>query len=191
MDDTLRLVQYLYDDADAPAAVERRLMEDVDLRREYQELRATKEALDEQPARSPDADVVDRIVARADSAAQQADPPAAPADTAPDRPPRTPARDWTRRLQGASAALATVLLIGLGVWALPGGTATQPAASAAAEGVADAAPSAEAEGPTPRSAQALPEWDSRDELVRLNRRIERLRTQDQAIATWQPAQARP
>jgi len=190
MNDTLRLVQYLYDEADAPAVVERRLMDDVDLRREYRELRATKEVLDEQPARSPDAAVVDRVVARAGAAANQAESPASPTEAAPDRPARTPARDWTRRLQGASAALAMVLLIGLGVWALPGGTATQPA-GAPADNVADAAPSADADGPATRSAQALPDWDSRDELVRLNRRIERLRMQEQAIATWQPAQARP
>ncbi len=53
MDDRLRLIRYLYDEEVDESALARRLSDDPDLYREYEELAATKRALDDRPARRP------------------------------------------------------------------------------------------------------------------------------------------
>jgi hypothetical protein len=93
MDDSLRIIQYLYgdevDDPDFP----RRVAENDDLRREFDRLQETKDALDRRSPPSPDPDEVDQVVDRAAAAAR----PAAPSERAPDRRARAPDRTWTRR----------------------------------------------------------------------------------------------
>ncbi|WP_240333499.1 hypothetical protein [Salinibacter ruber] len=86
MDDRLRLIRYLYDEEVDESALARRLSDDPDLYREYEELAATKRALDDRPARRPDAAVVDQVVDQARTAA----PPSE------DRPARAPSHAWAR-----------------------------------------------------------------------------------------------
>lgn len=171
MDDTLRLIQYLYDEDIDDAAIARRLSEDEDLYREYERLRATKKRLDERPSRRPDSAVVDRVVEEARSATQ-ADSPSPRRNG--DRSARPPSRTWSHRLQTASAALALLLLAGLGWWQLPTTSDTSTAVSSAE--TAQRTPPAPAETRDGRAGR-VPAWDDSDELVRIHRRIERLRTQ--------------
>lgn len=159
MDDTLRLIQYLYGEDVGDPSLVRRLSEDEDLRREFERLRATKAELDRRSSKQPDPAVVDRVVDAAGEAAEGA-------PTAADRPARAPSRSWTRRLRGISAALALLLVVGLGWWQLDG-AAPGDAGSQSAQGVTQAASTEEAD--------AVPDWDDSDELVRLHHRIERVR----------------
>ncbi|MFP4228012.1 MAG: hypothetical protein ACLFTE_04195 [Salinivenus sp.] len=192
MDDRLRFIQYLYDEDDAAVAPQRGRGEDASLYREYEALRETKEALDRRPARSPDPKVVDRVVARAAAAAQSTSQQATSANRAPapNRPPRASEARWTRRLQGISAAIAVVLMAGIGWWAVSGDLDDEGAAPST---VANAPSQPAAEGAS-GDEQAIPAWDGRDELIRLHSRIERLQSQSQ-IETWdgglQPVQSRP
>lgn len=169
MDDTLRLIQYLYDEDIDDAAIARRLSEDGDLYREYEHLRATKTRLDERAPHRPESAVVDRVVEEARTAAQNASP--APRRDG-DRSARPPTRTWSRRLQMASAALALVLLVGLGWWQWPNTSAPSTAVSSA-ETVQRTAP-VPAETRDGRR-ERVPAWDDSDELVRIHRRIEQLR----------------
>lgn len=181
MDDTLRLIQSLYDeDVDDPDFV-RRVAEDDTLREEHERLRQTKDALDRRSTPSPDPAVVDRVVDHAATAAQESEAGSSPDRAAPDRPARTPPRARTRRLQGASAVLAVMLLLGLGWWQLrttgadaPGATASEPAPQQA-----DAVPAGEEQA----QSDEIPEWDDRQELVRLHRRVEMLRSRSRSD-TW-------
>lgn len=169
MDDRLRLLKYLYgEDVDDPSFA-RRLAADDELRREYERLQATKKELDRRSSSRPDPAVVDRVV---DAAAE-----AAPRPRAADRSPRGPSRSWSRRLQGVSAMVAMVLVLGLGWWQLdlpvpisPDQQATQQEASIASEeSVAE-------------DAEGVPAWDDSDELVRLHRRIEYVR--NRSASEW-------
>ncbi len=190
MDDSLRIIQYLYgdevDDPDFP----HRVAEDEHLRREFDRLQETKDALDRRSSPSPNPDVVDRVVDRAAEAAR----PATPGERAPDRTAHAPDRDrnWSRRLRDASAALALLLALGLGWWYAPGNSQSPQAATSASSQQMDAATASSGQAET---ADALPEWDDRDKVVRLHRRIETLQTQNRSDA-WggdlQPAsQPRP
>lgn len=160
MDDRLRLLQYLYgEDVDDPS-FPRRMTADDELRREYERLQATKEELDQRSSPRPDPAVVDRVVDAAAEASTRA--------REGDRAPRSPSRSWNRRLQGASALVAVLLIVGLGWWQLdlsaPGGAGPealeQGASAASVEDVDES---------------AVPEWDDSDELIRLHRRIEHVR----------------
>jgi hypothetical protein len=168
MDDPLRIIRYLYgEDVDDPT-FRRRLTEDGSLYREYEQLRQTKEDLDRRPSRRPDPAVVDEVVETARTAAQASPAPSHPTE---DRPARPPSRTWNRRLQMTGAALALVLMVGLGWWQVPGASEESTAVSTA-ETAQRSTPTA-AEGRAPE-ADAVPEWDDGDELVRIHRRIERL-----------------
>ena len=175
MDDSLRLIQSLYgEDVDDPDFA-RRVAEDEELRREREELQQAKDALDRRSPPAPDPAVVDRVVAQAADAAASS----APADAAaPDRPARRPDRAWTQRLQGAAAALLVVLLVGLGWWQLrPSGPATPgPSAGEPAQSQSVAADGAQA------SSDDMPEWNDHDDLVRLHRRVETLRSRSRSDA---------
>lgn len=169
MDDSLRLIQYLYDENVDEAAIARRLSEDEDLYCEYERLRATKERLDERPSRRPDAGVVDRVVEEARTAAQDASP--APRRHG-DRSAHPPTRTWNRRLQTASATLALVLLVGLGWWQWP--NTSDPSTAVSSPETAQRTTPPPAETRDGRMEQ-VPAWDDSDELVRIHRRIEQLR----------------
>jgi len=169
MDDRLRLIQYLYGEEVDESALARRLFEDEDLCREYERLSATKRTLDDRPARQPDPAVVDQVVNKARTAAQSSGSPTE------DRPARAPSRPWTRRLQTVSAGLALVLLIGLGWWQ-GGGMVDDPVAESANSNALSGPPQ---QAPTtadtrPSDADAIPAWDDGEELIRIQRRIERL-----------------
>ena len=176
MDDTLRLIQHLYgEDVDDPAFV-RRLREDEALRREYEELQDTKAALDRRASPSPDADVVDAVVDHAREAAGSDETETR--EPAPDRAARAPEHQHRRRLQGVSAVLALLLVAGVGWWQF------QTPASAPAGATANA-PTAQSTNVAPTGGEPdvtasddMPEWDDRDEVVRLHRRIEMLHTQN-------------
>jgi hypothetical protein len=177
MDDSLRLIQYLYDEDDVDgSAVVRRLSEDETLYREYERLRDVKERLDERPSRRPDSAVVDRVVEEARSAAQNSP---SPPRLEGDRPARSPTRSRTRRLQTAGAALALLLLIGLGWWQVPGAP-EESAAGSSTDGLEKTAPAAAERS---AGAEAVPAWDESDELVRIHRRLERLQAQSRPN-TW-------
>jgi hypothetical protein len=184
MDDSLRIIQYLYGEEVDDPDFARRVADDEDLRREFDRLQETKDALDRRSSPSPDSSVVDQVVDRAADAA-----PSTPSPTrASDRAPRSPTRNWTRRLQNAGAGLALVLAVGLGWWYMP-------KTDAPPESSAQQTESATAASESGQDAEELPEWDDRDEVVRLHRRIEQLQTQSRSDA-WtgnpQPAtQTRP
>lgn len=173
MDDRLRLLMYLYDEEVDEASLARRLAEDESLFREYRRLREAKAQLDARPAARPDPAVVDQVVETARAATEApkepTEPPATPHASRTARPPQ---RSWTGRLQATGAALAVVLLVGLGWWhGRSGADAPAPAASA---GRSAAEPRAAFSKEVAPSA-AVPAWDDREELVRIHRRIERLR----------------
>lgn len=179
MDDTLRLIQHLYDeDVDDPAFAQR-LAEDDTLRREYEQLLDTKAALEQRSTPSPAPNVVDDIVDYAAEAAQ------AKADSSPtregrrDRTARTPDRTRNRRLQGIGTVLALLLVAAVGWWQMdavqspPANTAASSATVAPPE-PADAAPS--------QTPDSVPNWDDREEVVRLHRRIEMVRDRSNTSA---------
>jgi len=178
MDDTLRFLQSLYgENGDAPD-VARRLAEDDAFRDECEQLRQTKEALDRRSSPSPDPAVVDRVVDQAATAAREStatDTP--PSQSASDRPARTPPRMPSRRLQGASAAVAVALLLGLGWWHLG------PGESAAPGPAANESTPQQTETAAQAQSEEMPEWDGREEVVRLHQRVETLRSRSRSD-TW-------
>jgi len=176
MDDSLRLIQYLYGESVDDPEFPERVADDEDLRRELDDMQEVKAALDQRASPSPHADVVDGIVDRAARAARTD----RTAERAPDRSARAPARNWTRRLQNAGAALALLLAVGTGWWYMPG-DATSSGSTPDAASERPAASATAASGQT-QADDALPEWDDRDEVVRLHRRIELLQTQSRSDA---------
>lgn len=193
MDDTLRIIQHLYDEVEDPS-FEQRLAEDESLRQEYEALAATKEALDERAAPSPDEAVVDQLVATAAEATQdggndQSDRREA-VSPAEDREARAPSRGWSRRLQGASAALAVLLVAGI-AW-LQLGDPLSMGTTASPTGSEEGAPATSTNQPAARTAGTLdnaastdtevPEWDDQEELVQIYRRIERLQSRSTSDA---------
>jgi hypothetical protein len=176
MDDSLRLIQYLYGESVDDPEFPERVADDEDLRRELDQLQETKAALDRRSPPTPDADVVDRVMDTAAEAARSGHS----AEPAPDRDARAPKRSWARRWQNAGAALALVLAVGLGWWYMPGDTPSSGAATSESTSQ-QAAPATAASQPA-QDDEALPEWDDSDEVVRLHRRIERLQTQSRSDA---------
>jgi hypothetical protein len=181
MDDTLRIIQYLYgEDVDDPDFV-RRVAEDDALRRECERLQEVKDVLDRRPSSSPDPEVVDRVVEQAAGTARAPAPDSTVDGRAPDRPAQTPDRDRARRLRRVGAVLAAVLLVGLGWWQwrldVPASspTANESAAQQSTESVAAS------DQPQVQS-DDIPEWDDRDDMARLHRRIEALRTRSRPDA---------
>jgi len=181
MDDTLRFIQSLYDEDVDDADLGRRVADDDALREECERLRQTKEALDRRSTPSPDPAVVDCVVDHAATAARGTDSGASPDRAASDRPARPPTRPHSRRLQGASAVLAVVLLLGLGWWQLrpSGPDASGATASDPAPQQAESVPA----GGGQAQSDEIPEWDDRQEVVRLHRRVEMLRSRSRSD-TW-------
>lgn len=196
MDESLRLIEYLYDEVSVEdaEAIERRLADDDTLRSEFEELRAAKTELDRRAAQrssaSPDPLVVDQVVAAAGEAARargtDRNRPARGRRT--DRDAREGTPSLARRLQLASAALAVVLLVGVGWWQwtgeqvpAAGTTANGPALEQMLDRATQGADPARRldgtalQGTAQRTAQ-VPEWDEGDEVVRLHRRIELLQS---------------
>jgi len=176
MDDSLRLIQYLYGEEVDDPNFPHRVAEDDDLQRELEHLQETKDALDRRSPPSPDPAVVDEIVDRAAEAAR----PERATDPAPDRAARAPERNWARQWQNAGAALALVIAVGLGWWYMPGESASS--GTVAGESAPQQSTSATAAAESAGDAEALPEWDDRDEVVQLHRRIELLQTQSRSDA---------
>ncbi len=186
MDDTLRLIQHLYDDDDAEfahlddAEFAHRLARDEELRREYEELLETKEALDQRTSSSPDPDVVDTIVDRAAEAASSSPQSDASPSRRADRAARAPDRPQTRRLQGVGAVLALLLVAAVGWWQMdnvqtPPSATTSTTSAQQTEAVTD--------GEQEDASDAVPAWDDSDEVVRLHRRIEMVRDRSNE-GTW-------
>lgn len=179
MNDTNRLIRYLYGEENDPSLA-RRVAEDETLRREYEELRAVKDALDQRSSPSPARGVVDGIVERAGKAAQSSGRSGDDrAERAPSRGPRRPSRTWTRRARSLTATVALVLLMGLVWWGLSDTTALTDSLTTESQ------PASAAES-TPEQAggDAIPAWDDREDVVRLHRRIEHLQTRSRADA-WE------
>ena len=112
---------------------------------------------------------------------------------APDRTAQAPDRTRKRSVRRVSVGLVVVLLVGLGWWYLPIGSGS--ASPALTESVPEQTQSVPATARSGQEAEALPEWDDQDEVVRLHRRVEQLQTRSQSD-TWggdlQPAsQSRP
>lgn len=168
MDDTLRLIRYLYGEENDDSGLERRLVEDDSLRDEFDRLRETKEHLDRRRPQRPDSEIVDRVVEHARAAAASG---ASRRDRAPDREPQAPRRSWNRRLQAVAAALALLLAVGVGWWRLPADEASPNATTEAtsSQGAATSTSNERAGNP-----EDVPAWDDREELIRIHRDIERL-----------------
>lgn len=162
MDDSLRLIRYLYGEDVDDSSFEHRLSEEEDLRREYERLQATKEELDARRPQRPDPEVIDVVVDAASEAASTS-------KRTSDRPARPPRRTWSHRLQGAAAVLALLLVVGLGWWQLG-----DPALEGADWLAGSEEPSASVEATA--ESDAVPEWDDSDELIRLHQRIEHVRS---------------
>lgn len=192
MDESLRLLQYLYDElsAEEEAALEERLAQDAALREEYEALRSTKKDLDGRPAASqpsPDPGAVDRVVdAAADAAsASRADRPARrDAASRADRAAQPGVPGLTRRLQMVSAALALLLVVGVGWWQWndPSFDAVLPTSASSnirsAEGGTERVQN-QRESPRQTASSrnaSLPEWDEGDEVIQLHRRIEMIQS---------------
>jgi len=181
MDDSLRLIQHLYgEDVDDPA-FDHRLTEDDALREEYEQLQETKDALDRRSSPSPAPTVVDDIVEQAADAAKNG-PASSPSDRAANRPAQAPKRAWTQRLQGASAALAVLLIVGLGWWQLRSYSPESSTASTTPSSTKQQSASAATGTEQDPEARSIPEWDDRDEMVRLHQRIQQLRSRSGADA---------
>jgi hypothetical protein len=154
MDDQLRhILQHLYGE-DPPVPVEDMLRDD-DLRAEYEALRAVKEQLDERPPKRPPAEVVDRVVAAASTAAPQH-------RSRTDRPPK--ARSASRRRTAQTAlAVTLVLLISVallftqldGGWSTVGGEEVSFSTSSD-QVLADRSPQSTAEEAAPPAAAPAP-----------------------------------
>lgn len=173
MDDTLRIIKHLYDeDLEDPSAL-RRIREDDTLRQELEELRSTKEILDRRFSPSPDPDVVDRVVNHAAEAASTTND-----RRAGDRDPRPRERSLTGRMRTVSAVLTLLLFVGLGLWQFQtnGPSATDTASGEARKSVTSTVNE-------DRNPESVPEWNDRDEVVRLHRRVEQLRTRSRS-GTW-------
>lgn len=168
MDDTLRLIRYLYGEEDDETGLERRLVENDSLRTEFQHLRQTKERLDRRRPQRPDSEIVDRVVEHARAAAGSG---ASGREQAPDRAAQAPRRSWNRRLQAVAAALALLLAVGVGWWRLPADETSPNAATEAAASKGAATSSRSTATGTPED---VPAWDDREELIRIHRDIERL-----------------
>ena len=184
MDDSLRLIQYLYGESVDDPEFPQRVADDEDLRRELDQLQETKDALDRRSPPTPDPDVVDHIMDTAAEATRSGHP----AEPAPGRAARTPERSWARRWQNAGAALALVIAVGVGWWYMPGDTASPGPATS--ESTSQQAAPATAASQSAQDDEGLPEWDDSDEVVQLHRRIELLQTQNRSDAwggTLQPA----
>lgn len=176
MDDSLRLIQYLYDE-EKDAEFSRRVTEDEALRQEHEQLRETKDALDRRASPSPDPDVVDDIVDRAAEAAASSGP--STIDHSSDRAAQTPDRQYTRRLQGVGGVLALLLVAAVGWWQMDAVQA--PSATTATGG--SAAQQTETAAEDDQGQDGVPAWDDREDVVRLHRRIEQIRTRSNAD-TW-------
>lgn len=179
MDDTLRLIQHLYDEDDS--ALAQRLTEDDALRREYEQLRDTKESLDQHSSPSPDPDVVDDIVDRAAEAASSSPDGNVPPDGRADRAARAPNRQSSRRLQGVGAVLALLLVAAVGWWQMDA-VQTTPASTAASSASSQKTKAATG-GEQMGESDGVPAWDDRDDVVRLHRRIEMMRSRSDD-GTW-------
>lgn len=177
MDDTLRLIQHLYDEEVDDPGFARRLSEDETLREEYEQLLDMKAALEKRTAPSPAPDVVDNVVDYAAEAAQR-EAGAAPArERGADRAARTPDRARRRRLQGAGAVLALLLVAAVGWWQTD---AVQSPPTATSSAVVQ---ETEADAPPSQATDSVPSWDDREDVVRLHRRIEMVRSRSNT-GTW-------
>lgn len=174
MDDRLRIIQHLYDeDVDDPSAL-RRITEEEDLRQEYEELRSTKNLLDRRSSPSPDPEVVDRVVDHAAEAGSSTR-----ARRAPDRDSRRWERTVSGRIRTISAVLTLLLFVGLGWWQFETSDAPPVGRS-----TPDGRESVTATSEEQRTSESIPDWNDRDEVVRLHRRVEQLRTRSQA-GVWE------
>lgn len=180
MDDTLRIIQHLYDEDVDDSSVLRRMTEDAELRQEYEDLRAVKEVLDRRSSPSPSSDVVDRIV---DHASNAAHPGSAELQDrrASDREAHTRNQRRMGRLRIISAVLTLLLFLGLGWWQFR--TDDPTAMNNASPQQSESVSSAVEESP---NAESMPEWNDRDEVMRLHRSVEQLRTRSQSDA-WDNA----
>lgn len=178
MDDTLRIIRYLYDEEEQPGEVERQLADDEELRAEYEELRAVKKQLDRRPRHRPDAEILDRITEAAGSARRKA--------RAEDRSPRAvrherePVRSPSSRRQRIGTALAAALVmvvVAIGLWQYPSVLPGESSESAPlASEPSQAAQSATEQRATGERTGDLPAWDEAEDVVRLHRYIETLQS---------------
>ncbi len=174
MDDTLRIIRYLYDEDDAPGEVERQLAEDDALRAEYDALHEVKQHLDQRAPQRPDDAVLDRIVARAGAAATAPRAPEGRANRPPDRrAERQPMRSGAaqrRRWRVATAAALVLVAVAVGLWQYP----LDDDLNAVLQSAPIAADQLQAPSRATAQPGELPAWDEADDVVRLHRRIETL-----------------
>ena len=187
MDKPLQLIQHLYGERDTAPWNE----DEEALQKEYDDLRAVKDALSRRDSASPDPEVVDRIVDAARAAGGSAPSDAREAEREDRAARESPARGTTRLLRRAGAVFAVVLLAAVGWWQLGSlendATRSAPPVAVSPESESPSAaraPSgtvaAQARNETAASASELPDWDEGDDVVRLHRRIEVLNARSTA-----------
>ncbi len=190
MDKKLQIVRHLYGEVDDRAAF-RRLLEDEEVRAEYQAMSEVKFRLDHAPRSRPDPAVFGRIVEAAGRPERLEASPSRRRDRLPVRAGRRRMWPWV----GATAVV--VLAVGLGLGRLASGpdaprlaSDERPAFFEQDEGLrAMRAPAAQRR--QTHTAAAGPEdaldWDGADEVWRLHRRIEQLRARNAALRWGEPA----
>ncbi len=211
MDKKLDILRHLYGEVDDRAA-RRALLQDEEVAREYQAMGEVKFLLDHRPRRRPDPQVLQAILAAAETGA----PPVAMRSA--DRAPvarRASARWGLFGMVGATAAAAVVALM---IWWPPGPagpepmrggaeerasadaavatapSTTPPSVAAEAEAVFDSAftvaraSAAPAQEAAVQAQDAVVQWEAADELLKLHRQIETLEQYRLGLAWDEPLQ---
>lgn len=177
MDNELRIIQYLYGEADQPEKIESELADNPKLRRAYEEMREVKQHLDERSAARPDAEVIDRVMDAAEAPRQPAS-----AERSGDRDPAEPQRSPAVRRGVIGAVLVAVLAVGIVFvggesvdWPL--GEPSEPATETVA---------AETAAESEDGDRALPAWDEGDRIIQMQGYIETLQSRSSANS-WDAA----
>lgn len=202
MDDTLRIIRYLYDEEEQPEEVERRLAANDELRAEYEALHAVKKQLDRRPRQRPNAEVLDRITEAAGSGRTFSEEETESRhERRQDREPARPSRSLRRRQwAGAAAAAALVLIIvAVGLWQYPSALSEEGIESTPlATEQSDVAQQAPEQRVTETRHGELPAWDEAEDVVRLHRHIETLQARSRpgswnagTLPLQQASQTRP
>ena len=184
MDKRLQIIAHLYAESDDRAAF-RSLLEDDEVREEYQALSEVKFQLDHHRPVRPDPVVVDRLMAALKKRAELPSPP---------RRDRPAMRLLPRRPWQWVAAAAAIAIVGVGILQIlpdqkhtPGVVAKETAGQrAVAPFVGDSVSEFDPNLRTVDAGAKTPAWDDAKDVRQLYRRIERLRAHNKNLLWGEP-----